>query len=225
MKTEALITAGGSSRRMGGGCNKLFLTIEGVPVLIRSAMAFANSEIISSISISAEERLHPIIKSLWHSFGIKKRLRLVKGGDTRQESVRNLLISSDPDTDLVMVHDGARPMIATEEIEEIARASEGFDGAVPCRMMSDTVKTVSGGMITGTLPRETLAAVQTPQAFKRGFLLEAFAKAGLEDFTGTDESSLAERAGGRIKAYETHRENIKITYPDDINKARQLIKI
>ncbi len=224
---EALITAGGSSRRLGGGMNKLFVTICGMPVLMHSVLAFSKCPSISSITIAAEARLHPMIRTMLASWSVKGPVRLAPGGETRQRSVANMLAMTDPDTDAVCVHDGARPMLCAADLEAMAKAfiNGSDDGLVSCSRVSDTLKRIGpDGLIELTVPRDNLIAVQTPQIFRRGFLMAALEAAEADGYEGTDESSLAERLGGRTRAYFQPAENLKITYEKDVETARTLME-
>ena len=175
-KIAGLITAGGSSSRMKDGINKLFIPINGIPILIYSVIAFSNSEKIDSIFISVKENLIPLVKSLCISFKIAKKIVVVKGGETRQESVKNLLLSVPNEIDIICVHDGARPMITSKSIDFLlSNFTEDIDGIIPCTSITDTVKKIDkNNIIISTEPRDELVRVQTPQIFKRDILIEAY---------------------------------------------------
>ena len=217
-KIAGLITAGGSSSRMKDGTNKLFVHINGIPILMYSVIAFSKSDNIDSIFISIKENLIPLVKSLCVSFGINKKIVVVKGGNTRQESVKNLLLSVQNETDIVCVHDGARPILTTKSIDYlISNFNNDIDGILPCTLITDTVKRIDkNNIIISTESREELVTVQTPQIFKKETLIEAYKKAEKEGFVGTDEASLVERCGKKIKVVQLQEKNLKITYKDDI---------
>lgn len=227
VKIAGLITAGGSSSRMNDGTNKLFVPINGIPILIYSVIAFSKSEKIDSIFISVKENLIPLVKSLCISFGITKNITILNGGKTRQNSVKNLLLAVPSDVDTVCVHDGARPMITSESIDFLlSNFTSDIDGIIPYTSISDTVKKVDkNNFVISTELREELVTVQTPQIFKIGTLLEAYKKAEEDRFIGTDEASLVERCGKKIKVVKLQEKNLKITYKDDIEIFRKVFHI
>ncbi len=224
-KIAGLITAGGSSSRMKDGINKLFIPINGIPILIYSVIAFSKSEKIDSIFISVKENLIPLVKSLCISYKINKKIVVVKGGETRQESVKNLLLSVPNEIDIVCVHDGARPMITSKSIDFLlTNFTEDIDGILPCTSITDTVKKIDkNNIIISTEPRDELVRVQTPQIFKKDILTEAYKKAEEDKFTGTDEASLVERLSKKIKVIKLQGKNLKITYKEDIETFKKFL--
>ena len=226
-KIAGLITAGGSSSRMKDGTNKLFVPINGIPILIYSVIAFSKSDKIDIIFISIKENLIPLVKSLCISFGINKKVVVVKGGQTRQESVKNLLFSVPNEIDIVCVHDGARPMLTSKSIDYlISNFKSDIDGILPCTLVTDTVKKIDkNNIIISTESREELVTVQTPQIFKRETLIEAYKKAEDDNFIGTDEASLVERLDKKIKVVQLQEKNLKITYKDDIDIFKKYLSI
>ena len=224
-KIAGLITAGGSSSRMKDGINKLFIPINGIPILIYSVIAFSNSEKIDNIFISVKEDLISLVKSLCISFKITKRIVVVKGGNTRQESVKNMLLSVPNEIDIVCVHDGARPMISSKSIDYlISNFTEDIDGILPYTIISDTVKRIDkNNIIISTEPRDELVRVQTPQIFKKQTLIEAYKKAEEDKFIGTDEASLVERLSKKIKVIKLEEKNLKITYKEDIELFKKFL--
>ena len=211
MKTDVLILAGGSSQRMGG-INKQFADIGGVPVIIKSAIAFEKSPLVSDIIIAARECDIDRIHGLCEQYGITKLKRIVPGGASRTESARNAF-SAVENADIIMVHDGARPFVTEELIGRIACAADEYGAAIPALPLKDTVKfTDSGGFSAGTPDRDTLRAVQTPQAFRA----DIYAEMVLSGKEATDDAGLAELLGIKVKLVDGDRNNIKITTPDDL---------
>lgn len=225
MKSAALITAGGSSSRFGSGLNKLFVTINGMPVIMHSIRQFDKNEFISRIFIAAQQNLIPLIKSLCASWKIKKSMSIVNGGFSRQLSVFNMLKETSSDIEAIFVHDAARPMIKSKDVSFLAKALDNStDGVIPCFPVSDAVKRTSpAGIILESIPRDNLIVVQTPQIFRRTTLLKAYDLAFTDKFQGPDESSLVERIGGKIKAVRLSNPNIKLTYPRDLEILQKLM--
>jgi 2-C-methyl-D-erythritol 4-phosphate cytidylyltransferase len=150
-----------------------------------------------------------------------KPVRLVEGGDSRQQSVENALCSLSPDTDLVAVHDAVRPFIDRATIEKVIAEAAGAGAAIVGIVPLDTVKQVHLNKVRATLARERLVMAQTPQVFRYALLKQAFEKAREDGFTGTDESSLVERLEQvEVNVVPGSDRNIKITKPSDMELAR-----
>jgi 2-C-methyl-D-erythritol 4-phosphate cytidylyltransferase len=148
-------------------------------------------------------------------------VRVVEGGESRQQSVENALAALDAGTELVAVHDAVRPFIDIETIEKVIAAATESGAAIVGIVPVDTVKQVHLNKIRATIPRERLVLAQTPQVFRYGLLREAFAKAREDNFTGTDESSLVERLEQvEVSVVAGSDRNIKITRPSDMDLAR-----
>jgi 2-C-methyl-D-erythritol 4-phosphate cytidylyltransferase len=148
-------------------------------------------------------------------------VRLVEGGDSRQQSVANALKSLSPSTDLVVVHDAVRPFIELPVIEAVIREAAESGAAIVGIVPVDTVKQVHRRKIRATIPRDRLVLAQTPQVFRYSLIMEAFAKAAEDNFTGTDEASLVERLEKiEVSVVPGSDRNIKITRPGDMDLAR-----
>ncbi len=221
MKTDILILAGGESRRMNG-INKQFTLIDGVPVIIKSALAFQNCETVSGIIIAARECDTGRIEELCARYGITKLKAVVVGGQTRTESAACAFAASD-NADMIMVHDGARPYVSAELIGRIAADAQRYGAAIPAVPVKDTIKfSDESGFSAGTPDRAMLRAVQTPQAFRRE-LYEKMINSGKD---ATDDAGLAELLGIKVKLTEGEPTNIKITTPDDLpGKDTEMIRI
>ena len=142
------------------------------------------------------------------------------GGSERQYSIANGLKLVPDDAETVLVHDAARPFADLETIDAVIDAAEKFGGSIAAVPKKNVIKIVDkDGFVKKTLPLKTLTEVQTPQGFKKEILLRAYAKAEEDNFLGTDDASLVERIGGKIKIVESDYRNIKITTPEDIQKA------
>ncbi len=219
MKNEkfftAIILSAGSARRMG--YNKMLLTLGNKTVFERSVEAFEECEAIDEIIIAAPkasiEEYSEIVKKRKYT----KVSSIVAGGETRQESVANAICNVSDECDFIAVHDGARPLIKPDSIEKVCEEAIVYGGAVASGVSVDTLKSVNeAGMITGTIDRETTVQVRTPQIFKKEILLYAHERAKEDGFEGTDECMLVERCNFPIKTVITGRENVKLTYPEDV---------
>ena len=225
--TTAIIAAGGRGRRLGAAVPKQLLTVGGRPMLQLSVEAFANHARVDALVVvlPAEVVSNPP-GYLRHS---RKPIRLVAGGERRQDSVANGLAAVDDRTDLVLVHDAARPFVDADLID---RAIDGAlqSGAAICAVqVRDTIKVAerddadAGGRawIGRTLPREVVYLAQTPQAFRRSVLADAV-RLGQSGVDATDEAFLAEQAGYRVRLVEGSARNIKITSAEDLALAQSL---
>ena len=217
----AIIAAAGTGSRFGGDIPKQFLPVSGgKPLLAHTLSVFENAERISEIIVA----LPKLTKD--NAWDIRKSARFVAGGSSRQESVYNALKAINPHTDIVLIHDGARPFITEQSINALIDcAMEGY-AAVPGVRATDTVKiTDTDGFVLSTPDRETVWAVQTPQAFPRDMILLAHEKAREDGFTGTDDATLAERFGiVKVKILEGDPRNIKITTQADLAIAEAVIR-
>lgn len=221
MKYEVVIPAAGQGKRMKAGINKQLLELGGQPVIVRTLKIFEQDDwcegIIVVVSEAERERFH----ELFQAFQLKKVNALVIGGAERQHSVYNGLkaVSSE----LVLIHDGARPFVTMEKIHELVNEANEHGAAVPAVPMKDTVKRVQQGFVEETVERSSLWAVQTPQAFRVSLILTAHERAKQEGYIGTDDASLVERIGEKIKIIEGDYRNIKLTTPDDLLFAEAIL--
>ena len=212
---SAIILCAGSSTRMG--YNKMLLKLGSKTVFERTVEAFENCEIINEIIIAAPkanvEEYSEIVKKNCYT----KVTAVIPGGSSRQESVANALKEISSECDYISVHDGARPLIEEESIALVAQNAIKFGGAVAAVKSVDTLKGVDeDGKIISTVDREKTVQVRTPQMFKKEILLKAHEHAKEDNFEGTDECMLVERLGHGIQTVITGRDNVKITYPEDV---------
>jgi 2-C-methyl-D-erythritol 4-phosphate cytidylyltransferase len=229
MRVSVILPAAGLGTRMAAGhapqtAPKQFLELAGAPILIRTLRAFAEvrevSELIVAVRATEMERLTAHI----FEHGFAERVRVVEGGDSRQESVFNALKTLDcAEDDIVLVHDAVRPLIEPALIRRVIEAVEKHDAAIVGLPALDTIKqverTADGAIITATIPREYIVQAQTPQGFRYGLLHRAFAEAEADGFVGTDEASLVERAGSQVFVVPGSASNLKITQPGDLELA------
>lgn len=223
MDTSVIIVSAGSSSRMNG-VDKQLAGICGIPVVVRSMLAFEKCESVLEIIVVTKEESIQIIKDLAAEYNISKLAAVTAGGKTRQESVINGVRKISEKTQMIAVHDGARPLVAPENIEKTIADARVFNGAVLGVPVKDTIKTVSDGLITDTPPRSSLYITQTPQVFKRSVYMRGieFAMRNYLDFT--DDCQLAEAIGVKVCMTTGDYKNIKITTPEDIAIAEAILR-
>ncbi len=214
MFTVIILSAGKSTRM---GYNKMLIKIGNKTVFERTVEAFENCDVIDEIVIVAPSDSVQDYLNLIKENKYSKVMRVVEGGKTRQESVKNGLGCVSEECDYIAVHDGARPLIENESIVSVCSSAIECGGAVVGVKSVDTLKGVDeNGMIVSTIDRETTVQVRTPQVFKKDILLSAHKKALEDNFEGTDECMLVERLGYPIKTVITGKNNIKLTHPEDV---------
>lgn len=212
----AIIPAAGASRRMGGG-NKLLLELDGVPVLGRTLLALESCPIIREIIVAAAEEHIVTYAELGKTLGITKLTKVVKGGETRQESVYKAALEASPEAQYLAVHDGARPLVTPEVVQNACEGAFLHTCAAAAVPVHDTIKEVhKDGHIERTVDRDNLRAMQTPQVADKALLIAALQSAMEAGITVTDECAALERMGARPVVTEGSFENIKITTPADL---------
>ena len=220
----AIFPAAGASRRMGGGTNKIFLELGGEPILIRTLKTFSQSPRINFLIVVVSENDVYAVENLLSTAEDLKPYKIVVGGSERQYSIANGLKELPDDAEIVLVHDAARPLISLKVIEDVIDAAEKFGGAIAAVPEKNTIKFVDAeNFVTYTPPRSKLVEVQTPQGFRRELLIKAYEQAEADKFLGTDDSSLVERVGDKIKVVTSDYRNIKITTPEDLKIAESLV--
>ena len=211
----AVIVAAGSSRRMGGE-NKLLLPLDDAPVLAHTLSAFEKCAAIRDIVLVCREQDILPYSDLARAFGISKLRTVTRGGDSRTASVLAGITAAPEDTGLVAVHDGARPLVSEAVITEAVYAAAEYGAAAPVVPVKDSIKRIQDGNIAADVPRDKLAAVQTPQVFDRALLTRALETAAREKRSFTDDCAAVEAMGQAVRATHGSYENIKITTPEDI---------
>jgi 2-C-methyl-D-erythritol 4-phosphate cytidylyltransferase len=227
MKTDALITAAGKGRRMGGKVKKQFISLRGIPLLLYTLRAFEEFEGIARIHLVLDGGdFEYCRREIIQKYGIKKVVQLVPGGDRRQDSVWNGLKAMEGHCDMVIVHDGVRPFVSTGILKRLLAAMQDVQAVVTAIPAQDTIKRVDGsGNVLDTLQRNTLFHIQTPQGFRYDVIREAYKRAIEEDVWGTDDAYFVERMGIQVKVIEGSSFNIKITTPEDIAQAHSILKV
>ncbi len=218
----ALVVAAGRGERMGAPVNKVFLGVAGVPVLVRTLLAFERHPGIHGIALVYGPGEAEICQRFLREFGISKVEIMAEGGATRQQSVaRGLGIM--PRVRGVLVHDGARCMVTPEVISRCIDGVADHGSAVAAVPVKDTVKMVADGQVTETLDRTALWAMQTPQAFRYSELAAAYERAEREGWQTTDDAAVMEKAGHRVRLCAGDENNFKLTTPEDLLRAEGLL--
>lgn len=229
VKAAVIITAGGVGKRFDGqGGNKLlkqFIPLSGKPIISYSIQSFESSELVSEIIVVVpENQVEYTQTEIVDKYNFQKLLRVVSGGDERQNSVEKGIQSITSDPDVIVVHDGVRPFASPGLIEEVIKEASKTGGAIAAIPATDTIKkSAPKQFIESTLPREQIWFAQTPQAFKSDIIKEAFKKAKEDRYLGTDEAELVERLGKEVKLVLGSKYNIKITTPEDIEIGERII--
>ena len=211
---SAIILAAGRGSRMQSDKNKVFLFIAGKSVLERTLLTFDSVPEVDEIVVVCREGEEEDASHL--TLEVKKPCKVVVGGELRQQSVRNGMDAADSRTDILCVHDAARCFVKPQTISDCIISARKYGSGVAAVMMKDTLKHVENGEIVSTIDRSTMARAQTPQVFSRELLFKAHELAAADGFTGTDESSLIERMGSRVKMVEADSGNIKVTTKEDL---------
>lgn len=220
---SAIIACAGSFTRMNG-INKQFAELGGIPVAVRSMLAFESVDEVTEIVVSAREQDIPEFKKLAEKYGVTKFKCAVKGGETRQQSVFAAFMQTDKATRYIAVHDGARPLVKPEHIKKCLKDASVFGGAVPGVPVKDTIKTADGGLIVDTPDRSRLFAIQTPQIFRRDVYVKGINFASEHELEFTDDCQLAEAVGVKVCLTPSDYSNIKITTPEDLAVAKILME-
>ena len=211
-----ILAAAGCGSRMALGFNKIFLSIDEKPVIAYSLEMFETVYDIKNVIIVAAKDDIPLINDIVREFKFKKVKNVICGGSTRQESILNGLVAVPADTDIVLTHDAARPLVTERMILELIKAADKYEAATLGVYAIDTLKTVDDELfVTGTLNRSKIVNIQTPQAFKKDIIIKAHKEAIAAGFKGTDDCSLVEKIGVNVKVVLGERCNIKLTSPED----------
>jgi len=236
MKVVVIIPAAGLGTRMAavsGGPrskSKQFFELQGTPILVHTLRKFAQCSAVSEIVVALRKNETTSFHKQIEEENFSKPLRVVEGGEHRQNSVANALaaIKAD-DTDIVLIHDAVRPFVDQETIVNVIEAVKKYEAAIAGVPAIDTVKqverTADGAVVIATVPRERMVLAQTPQGFRFGLLKKAFDEAMADGFMGTDEASLIERGGGAVHVVMGSPRNMKITTPADLELAEFFLSL
>ena len=222
MKVGAIIPAAGRGKRIGASVPKQFLEIQGKPLLHHTLTVFASCKLIDYVVLVMPRADVDEMGEDWlNKYEIVREV--VVGGEQRQDSVYNGFNSLEEGTDIVVVHDGVRPFTTPQMITATVEAAQQHGAAITAIPVSDTVKQAADGFVKQTVSRDGLWRVQTPQAFQYRLLQQAFKKAKKDSYYGTDEGSLVEYLGERVKIVPGSELNIKITRKEDLVLGESLL--
>ncbi|MCL2053257.1 MAG: 2-C-methyl-D-erythritol 4-phosphate cytidylyltransferase [Oscillospiraceae bacterium] len=219
---SVIIAAGGNATRMNG-VNKQFAILDGIPVIVRSMLAFEKIEEVAEILVSARSEDIERVKKEAERYNITKLAAVVEGGETRQKSIFKAFAEVSKETGYIAVHDGARPLADRDRIKRCIKDAATFGGAVLGVPVKDTLKTVDGGIIKDTPDRRKLYSIQTPQVFRRDIYVKGINFANEHNLDFTDDCQLAEAVGVKVFVTESDYRNIKITTPEDLAIAEAIL--
>lgn len=226
MYCSVVIVAGGKGTRMGLDINKQYLELNGKAVLAHTVDQFEQCGRIDEIVIvTGADEVDYCTKHIWKKYGFLKVKSIVAGGKTRQDSVYNGLLGVSPKTQIVLIHDGARPLIKEEQIKASIEGAMEVGACVVGVPVKDTIKICDQNqLIVQTPSRDTLWAIQTPQTFQYEKILKAYKEANKNDLQATDDAMMVEALGYPVKMIHGRYDNIKITTPEDLVVAKGMIR-
>ncbi|SMD14248.1 2-C-methyl-D-erythritol 4-phosphate cytidylyltransferase [Sporomusa malonica] len=219
-----IIAAAGQGKRMGGGINKVFIPLLGKPVLAHTILAACAALDVGCLVVTAAAEEVDSMKLLLAELYTPVPWQVVAGGSERQHSIANALKVIPDSAEIIVVHDGARPLVEPSLFNQAVAAARQHQAAIVAVPVKDTIKSAdTAGWVSGTPDRRTLWAVQTPQAFEAGLLKAAYEQAARDGYLGTDDATLVERMGVKVKVVPGNYQNIKITTPEDLSVAGILL--
>ena len=223
MSNTAVILAAGLGKRMQAGHNKQFIEICEQSVLTHTLTVFAKIPEIAKIVLVVRAGEEDTCQNMIPEIAENKTV-LAIGGKERQDSVHNGIRAITWECEYILIHDGARPLVTEEVIRRTLLAAQNSGAAICAVPVKDTIKQAdSDGNVLATIPRESLWAAQTPQIFSVDAMKRAHAAAIAEGFIGTDDSSLVERMGGRVRCVQSPRDNLKVTVPEDLRPVTAIL--
>lgn len=224
IKVSLIIAAGGTGKRIGDPMPKQFIEIAGKPIIIHTLAYFYHNANIYDVVVSIHKDWALHLERLISESGFADKCRIVVGGISRQDSIKNAL-DTITDCDIVLIHDAVRPFVTDKIIDDLIKAAVKYGAALPGLTPVNTIKILSdNNTVRSTPERSQLTSVQTPQAFKLSIIREANENAYKKSYLGTDDASLVEYAGFEVKVVEGDEQNIKITRPIDILVAEEIIR-
>lgn len=217
-----VVAAAGSSTRMGQ--DKLFLELDGIPVLGRTLQMLERCPSIRELIVVTRQEKMLQVADLCKRYRLDKVTKVILGGSSRTESVLNGISEADPRAELIGVHDGARPFTSPETVEKAINEARFYQAVAPAVPLRDTIKRVENGFVVETLPREELMAVQTPQVFRAELLKGALTYVVQEDIPVTDDCAAVEAIGGKVHLIPGNASNLKLTHPLDVALALAILR-
>ena len=226
VNVTAIVVAAGRGVRMGGTENKVFLPLRDKTVLAHTLLKFEQCSMIDEIIlVTAEGEKERCREEIVEYYGLRKIVRMVSGGIRRQDSVHRGLKAVNEHSKIVVVHDGARPLFTPNLLQNCIDSAEKYRAAISAVQVKDTIKMVDrDGFIINTPAREVLWAIQTPQAFQYKLLWQAYAHGYENNLEVTDDASLVESMGIKVKIVPGEYENLKITTPEDMFLAEAILR-
>lgn len=223
--TSAIIVAAGRGTRMGPNVDKLFLEVAGSPVVAHTWAQFEMAPVVDEIILVVRAGMEASFDEIAERRGFKKRHRFAEGGAERQDSVWNGLQALSSGSEIVAIHDGARPCVSGELITDVIAAARSFGAAVAAQRVTDTVKESEDGLfITRTVERTKLWSVQTPQAFRADIIRKAIEAARNSGLLFTDDTAACELIDQPVRLVESKQQNPKVTVPADLPLIETLLR-
>jgi 2-C-methyl-D-erythritol 4-phosphate cytidylyltransferase len=231
-RITAILPASGLGTRMGAEMPKQFLVLDGTPIVLHSLRRLASCPLITDIVVATRADVVESLQATIRNEKFTQNVRVVRGGDSRQDSVTSALREAPADTEIILVHDAVRPFVTVEQITRVIQEARKCHAAILGIPAMDTVKEVKRAslpedvaLIIGTIPRERVVLAQTPQAFSARLLREAFSRAEADGVNASDEAGLVERLGHDVHVVLGSERNIKITKPADMELARFYLEL
>lgn len=222
---SVIIVAAGSGKRMNLDINKQYIKIDGKEIIAHTIDVFYNNENIDEIIVCIKKEEESFFKTeILNKYNFEN-IKIAYGGKERQDSIYNGLKKLDSNSDIVLIHDGARPFVSHAIINNVIEETKDKKAVVVGVPVKDTIKVVEDGIVKDTPSREKLWSAQTPQTFEKDLIVRAYENAYKNNFYGTDDSMLVEFLGQEVKMVLGSYENIKITNPEDINVAKQILEL
>lgn len=211
---SVVVVAAGASTRMG--FDKILADVGGLPVIVRCLRSFEEAPSVSEVVVVTRTELVPEVARLCQDFGLSKVVKVVRGGENRTQSARLGTLECSRNAPLIAIHDGARPFVTVQVIEDAVAQAAVNGAAAPAVPVRDTIKAAKNGLVERTLDRSELYAVQTPQIFDGDLIRAALQKAVDDGVTLTDDCAAVERLGMKVALTPGDERNIKLTTPADL---------
>ena len=211
---SVVVVAAGASARMG--FDKVLADVGGLPVIVRCLKSFEEAPSVSEVVVVTRTDLVPEVARLCQDFGLSKVVKVIRGGENRTQSARLGTLECDPNAKLIAIHDGARPFVTVQVIENAVAQAAVNGAAAPAVPVKDTIKASHNGLVERTLDRSELYAVQTPQVFDGDLIRAALQKAVDDGVSLTDDCAAVERLGMKVALTPGDERNIKLTTPTDL---------
>ena len=226
-RVYTIVPAAGSAIRMGLGYSKAYVDVAGKSLLARTVASLLASPFIDQLTIAVRpDEVSLAETDIVGKLGLADRVRIIGGGEERQETIDKLLAAAPRERDIVLIHDGARPLVSEKLIHKVLEAAAKWGAAIAAIPITDTIKesTNGGGTVSGTVERARLYRAQTPQAFHRDLIVSAHRRARKERWKVTDDASLLEQMGHEVRIVAGEERNIKVTTLEDLELVRWIIQ-